>query len=105
MLLGSAFADGLRDFAEWLEDITVSLAYSWPWLALIALIAFAVVKLNRRRREKRGGDAKTTDARRGFSIPHIGAGLRKPDKAGSESAQAVTGESESQKDKDAPAQK
>ncbi|MBQ7681372.1 MAG: DUF4349 domain-containing protein [Oscillibacter sp.] len=52
-LLGSAFVDGLTDFAEWLEDITVSLAYSWPWLVLIALIVFAIVKINQRRREKR----------------------------------------------------
>lgn len=48
-LLGSAFADGLRDFAEWLEDLTVSLAYSWPWLVLIALIAFVIIKLRRRK--------------------------------------------------------
>ena len=80
-LLGGAFVEGLRDFAEWLEDVTVSLAYSWPWLALIALIAFAVIKINQQRREKRNQNGVTQEnaARRGVSIPHIGAGLKKPE--------------------------
>ena len=89
-LLGSAFVDGLRDFAEWLEDITVSLAYSWTWLALIALIAFGVVKFYKRRR----GGAKKAD---GFSVPRVGLGLKKP-----QSKQDATGESQSPKDENPP---
>ncbi|MBQ9492677.1 MAG: DUF4349 domain-containing protein [Oscillibacter sp.] len=90
-LLGSAFADGLRDFAEWLEDITVSLAYSWPWLALIALIAFAVVKLNRRRQQQRaGGNAPR--------LPHIGAVLKK------EKKETVTEPSKAPTEKEPPKQ-
>ena len=58
-MLGTAFVDGFNDFTDWLEDVTVSLAYSWPWLVLIALIAFAVVKLrNRRRTNKDGSPSK-----------------------------------------------
>lgn len=99
-LLGSAFVDGLRDFGEWLEDITVSLAYSWTWLALIALIVFAIVKLSKRRREKRQGGAATNAPRQnshGFSIPHIGL-----KKTGSEPKQTATGESESPKEENPP---
>ena len=103
-LLGSAFVDGLRDFGEWLEDITVSLAYSWTWLALIALIVVGIVKLAKNRREKRQNgtvsDAKRPNAPHGFSMPHIG--LKK--KAGSEPKQAATGESQSPKDENPPTQ-
>ena len=99
-LLGSAFVDGLRDFGEWLEDITVSLAYSWTWLALIALIAFGVVKFYKRRREKRvNGDAKKTN---GFSVPRVGLGLKKPQKDGSEPNKDATGESQSPKEENPP---
>ncbi len=88
-LLGSAFVEGLTDFADWLEDITVSLAYSWPWLVLIALIAFAIVKINRRRREKRP-----------IHLPKIGIGLKKKEKPSNET---VTGESP--KNEEPPTQK
>ena len=94
-LLGSAFVDGLRDFGEWLEDITVSLAYSWTWIALIALIAFGVVKLYKRRR----GGAKKAD---GFSVPRVGLGLKRPQKTGSESKKDATEESQSPKDENPP---
>ena len=47
--LGNAFLDGLRDFGGWLEDLTVGLAYSWMWWALLALAVFGVVKLRRAR--------------------------------------------------------
>jgi hypothetical protein len=79
-LLGSAFVEGLEDFAEWLEDITVSLAYSWTWLALIALIAFAVVKVAKRRR----GGADKPKAPHGIRIPRVGLGLKKPNTADAE---------------------
>ena len=97
-LLGSAFVDGLRDFGEWLEDITVSLAYSWTWLALIALIAFGVVKFYKRRR----GGAKKSDPSHGFSVPRVGLGLKKPQKTGSEMQKDATGESESPKEENPP---
>lgn len=85
-LLASAFVEGLTDFAEWLEDITVSLAYSWPWLALIAIIVVIVVKINRRRREKRQGGAP-----RPVHLPKIGIGLKTKEK---QSKEAVTGQPE-----------
>ncbi len=94
-LLGSAFVDGLTDFAEWLEDITVSLAYSWPWLVLIALIVLAVVKINRRRREKR-----QTGVSHPIRLPKIGIGLKKKEKPSNET---VTGEPP--KNEDSPTQK
>lgn len=86
-LLASAFVEGLNDFAEWLEDITVSLAYSWPWLALIAVIVVIVVKINRRRREKRQGDTP-----RPIHLPKVGIGLKKRK---SPPKEAVTGEPQS----------
>lgn len=95
-LLGSAFAEGLRDFAEWLEDITVSLAYSWTWLVLIALIAFAVVKLAKRRREQKSGGAGKPGAPHGIRIPRIGMGLKKP---GAEPKGTESGGEEEQREK------
>lgn len=89
-LLASAFVEGLTDFAEWLEDITVSLAYSWPWLALIALLAFAIVKINRRRRQKRTGETS-----RPIRLPKVGIGLNK-------NKETVAGETESPKKEDDP---
>ena len=121
-LLGGAFVEGLEDFAEWLEDVTVSLAYAWPWLALIGLIAFAVIKVNQKRREKRNqGGVTQGNAPHGVHIPHVGLGLKKPEsrpketgkpsndgatsgklsdeaaKAGTPSGEAVTEESETAK--------
>ncbi|MBR4546352.1 MAG: DUF4349 domain-containing protein [Oscillibacter sp.] len=97
-LLASAFVEGLTDFAEWLEDITVSLAYSWPWLALIAIIVVIVVKINRRRREKRQGGAP-----RPVHLPKIGIGLKKQEKQPKE---PVTGNPEPpMKEQNTPEQK
>ena len=45
--LGSAFMDGLRDFTDWLEDITISIAYSWLWWVILIAIVYGLVRLYR----------------------------------------------------------
>lgn len=62
-MLGSAFVDGFRDFVEWLEDLTVSLAYATPQLVLLALILFGLYQLKRRKGWKfprKNGAAKSS---------------------------------------------
>lgn len=50
--LGRSFVNGLKAVGETLEDFAVWLAYSWVWLAVLAI---AVVLLVRLIRKKRGG--------------------------------------------------
>ena len=45
--LGKAFSDGLREFGEGLEDFTISLAYGWVWVVILAVCALIAVKLIR----------------------------------------------------------
>lgn len=50
--LGSSFLDGLRDFADWVEDITISIAYSWLWWLIFAGIVYGLVRLYRWHKKK-----------------------------------------------------
>ena len=45
--IASAFTDGLRDFGDWIEDVTVAIAYNWVWLLLLVAVAIVVVMLGR----------------------------------------------------------
>lgn len=62
--LGSAFGDGWRAFTKGLEDLAVTLAYSWMWVLLIVVIAIGAVRIIRRRhklpkwgkKDETGGD-------------------------------------------------
>ena len=45
--LASAFTGGLRNFANWLEDLTITIAYHWIWIVLLIAIAFILIKLGR----------------------------------------------------------
>lgn len=47
--LGAAFSDGLRNFGEGMEDFAVSLAYSWLWILLAAVILAVLIRLIRRK--------------------------------------------------------
>ena len=47
--LGRSFADGLTNFGDFLQDLTIALAYSWMWLLILAAV---VVLLVRRVRKK-----------------------------------------------------
>lgn len=50
--MASAFSDGLMGFGDFLQGVALFLAYSWIWLLILALIAFAVTRrLRRARRE------------------------------------------------------
>jgi len=49
--MSAAFADGLRNCADVLEDLAVAFAYSWMWWLLIAVVIVAVICVLR----KRGG--------------------------------------------------
>ena len=51
--LGSAFADGLHSFGDFLQSLAIFLAYNWTWLVLLVLIAFLAVKVSRRRQAVR----------------------------------------------------
>ena len=65
--LGSAFRDGLRDFADGAEDFAEWLAYSWLGILLFIVIVVAVVKLARRkgfklpRRKKKDAEQEKTE--------------------------------------------
>ena len=49
--MSAAFADGLRNCGDMLEDLAVALAYSWMWWLLIAVIIVSAICVMR----KRGG--------------------------------------------------
>ena len=49
--MSAAFADGLRNCGDMLEDLAVALAYSWMWWMLLAVIIAVVICAVR----KRGG--------------------------------------------------
>ena len=38
--MGNSFASGWKAFVNTLEDLAVALAYSWMWLAILAVAAF-----------------------------------------------------------------
>ena len=47
--LGRAFSNGISDFVDSMEDLVVSLAYSWMWWLIVVVIAVVVVKAARKR--------------------------------------------------------
>ena len=49
--LSNSFTNGLRNFGDAMEDLAVSLAYSWMWWLLIAVIIVSAICVMR----KRGG--------------------------------------------------
>ena len=46
-MLASAFVSGLRNFTEWLEDLTVSIAYNWIWILLFIALLLIFIKLGK----------------------------------------------------------
>ena len=62
--LGSAFADGLHGFGDFLQDLAIFLAYNWTWLLILALILLAVVKLSKRAQARRGETFRQARERR-----------------------------------------
>ena len=66
--LGYAFKDGLSNFGDWLEDLTIAVAYGWIWIALLIVILVVLVKLGKagkltlKRRETLHVSDKKTDA-------------------------------------------
>ena len=46
-MLASAFVSGLRNFTEWLEDLTVSIAYNWIWILLFIALLMIFIKLGK----------------------------------------------------------
>ena len=51
--LGGAFTGGWHSFVEGLEDLAVSLAYSWMWILVLAVVVLAVLRTVLRRRKAR----------------------------------------------------
>ena len=47
--MSAAFADGLRDCGDRLEDLAVAFAYSWMWWLLFAAVVAGVVRFVRKR--------------------------------------------------------
>lgn len=47
--LSAAFADGLRNCGDTLEDLAVAFAYSWMWWLLLAVIVIVVVRVVRKK--------------------------------------------------------
>ena len=47
--LGAAFADGLRDCGDRLEDLAVAVAYSWMWWLLAVAVIGVVIRVLRKR--------------------------------------------------------
>ena len=64
--LGDAFGEGLRDFADSMEDLAVSLAYSWMWWVLIVGVAVIAVRRVRKciagKRARRKQKTEQTEA-------------------------------------------
>ena len=59
--LSGAFGDGWQNFVDGMEDLAVGLAYSWMWLALLAVILAAAVVLLRKRRKRKASQEKKAD--------------------------------------------
>jgi hypothetical protein len=47
--MSAAFADGLRDCGDRLEDLAVAFAYSWMWWLLFVAVVAGVVRFVRKR--------------------------------------------------------
>lgn len=47
--LGRAFSNGISDFVDSMEDLVVSLAYSWMWWLIVVVIAVVVIRAARKR--------------------------------------------------------
>ena len=47
--MGAAFAEGISDFGEFLEDLAVSLAYGWIWWLIVIAAAVIVVRVLRKK--------------------------------------------------------
>ena len=56
--LGKAFATGLRNFGNGLEDFAVFLAYNWLWMVVLAAVIAAAVHIRRRLRREAGEERK-----------------------------------------------
>ena len=59
--LSSAMSRGWHSFVNGMEDFAVALAYSWMWLALLAVILAAAVVLLRKRRKRKASQEKKAD--------------------------------------------
>ena len=47
--IGRAFSNGISDFMDSMEDLVVSLAYSWMWWLIVVVIVVVVIKAARKR--------------------------------------------------------
>jgi hypothetical protein len=47
--MGAAFASGVSDFGEFLEDLAVSLAYGWIWWLIVIVVVVVVVRVLRKK--------------------------------------------------------
>ena len=47
--MGTAFASGVSDFGEFLEDLAVSLAYGWIWWLIVIVVIMVVVRVVRKK--------------------------------------------------------
>lgn len=66
--LGNAFADGLRSFGDFLQDVAVYLAYNWTWMVLLAIIILLVAKASKRAQIRRGETFRQARERTGGSF-------------------------------------
>ena len=46
-MLASAFVSGLQNFTDWLEDLTVAIAYNWIWILLFIALLLIFIKLGK----------------------------------------------------------
>ena len=53
--MGNSFASGWKAFVNTLEDLAVALAYSWMWLAILAVAAFFGFRAARKKLRSRRG--------------------------------------------------
>ena len=53
--LSHAFGNGWSNFVDGMEDLAVSLAYSWMWWLILVVIVVVVVRIVRKRRPKMPG--------------------------------------------------
>ena len=101
--LGSAFTSGIADFAEWVGDLIISLAYSWLWWLLLVLVVLGVLRVRRtawwqkKRAEKEARREARQQSRQAFPYRNWHAG-----KNGTSSTEQTSGQDAAPSDKEEP---